>query len=231
MHSIDDATKPVNRAVLFDMDGVVVDTEPVHELSRRIVYAKHGIPLDIALSVPVIGRNTDAIFADINRKYPFPVPLEMAIQQKRDEFVKSLGDCIELLPGVKELLKWARDNGFKTALVTASARQNVTAVIDKTGLGKAFDTIIAAEDTTKWKPDPEGYMLAALRLECTPENCVVIEDSPIGIEAALAAGMFTIGVKTGQGGKAPKKAHLLIENLLDDANTAKQFILEKLDAD
>ncbi len=230
MHEIKTTTKTINRAILFDMDGVVVDTEPIHELSRRIVYAKHGIPLEVALSVPVIGRNTDAIFADINKKHPFPVPLKTAIQQKRDEFVKALGESIELLPGVSELITWAKNEKIKTALVTASAKQNVKAIIKKTGLNGVFDTVVAAEDTKKWKPDPEGYLLAALRLETSPKNCIVIEDSPIGTEAALAAGMFSIGVKTGQGGKAPKTAHLLVENLLDGAEEVKKFISEKIHA-
>lgn len=199
-------------ALLFDLDGVVVDTEPVHEEARRRVYARHGIPLERVRDIPVIGRNTDAIFSEIHARVPFPIPLTQAIREKRDEFVSLLGNSVTPLPGVRDLLARVRGR-LKTALVTASARQNVDAVLRGTGLANAFDAVVAAEDVALWKPDPEGYLLAAKRLKIAPPSCVVIEDSPVGVEAGRAAGMRVIGVRTGQGGQSPKDADLVVDDL------------------
>lgn len=210
-------------ALLFDLDGVIVDTEPVHEEARRRIYARHGIPLDRVCDIPVIGRNTDAIFADVHARIPFPIPLDQAIREKRDCFVALLGGHVAPLPGVRDLLARVRGR-LKTALVTASARQNVAAVLRGTGLEAAFDAVVAAEDVTRWKPDPEGYQCAAERLKVAPADCVVIEDSPVGVEAARAAGMRVIGVRTGQGAKTPKAADLIVDNLEKGRDAVLAFI-------
>jgi HAD superfamily hydrolase (TIGR01509 family) len=213
------------KAVLFDMDGVVVDTEPVHEESRRLTYFKYGISYNKVRDIPVIGRNTDAIFADVHARYPFPVELKTAIKMKRDIFVDLLGNSVEPLPGVAKLIKWAKKK-HNIALVTASAKQNVEAVLKGTGLTGMFDALVVAEDVRKWKPDPEGYLLAAFRLNVNPENCAVLEDSPVGVASAKAAGMKVIGVMTGQGGTAPKEADLLVDNLEVGADSVHRFIEE-----
>jgi len=213
------------KAVLFDMDGVVVDTEPVHEESRRLTYLKYGIPYDKVRDIPVIGRNTDAIFADVNARFPFPVELKTAIKAKRDIFVDLLGKHVDLLPGVAECIEYFRLR-YRIALVTASARQNVDAVLAGSGLTGRFHALVVAEDVKRWKPDPEGFLLAASRLDVKPEDCVVIEDSPVGVAAAKAAGMRVIGVRTGQGGTAPKEAHLMVDDLDSGSETVIKFVEE-----
>lgn len=214
------------KAILFDMDGVVVDTEPVHEESRRLTYLKYGISYDSVRDIPVIGRNTDAIFADVNDRFPFPVELKTAIKVKRDIFVELLGKHVDLLPGVSVAIEYFR-NRYRIALVTASARQNVDAVLAGSSLTGKFHALVVAEDVTKWKPDPEGFLLAASRLSVKAEECVVIEDSPVGVAAAKAAGMRVIGVRTGQGGTAPKEADLMVDDLYTGRNEVIKFIEEK----
>ena len=211
------------RGLLFDMDGVLVDTEPVHAEARRRTYEKYGIPYDLVRDIPVIGRNTDAIFADVDIRVPFPVPLCEAVRFKRDAFVSLLGGALEPLPGVRALLDWSRGR-FRVALVTASARQNVMAVLAGTGLAKCFDALVVAEDVKKWKPDPESYLLAAERLGLKPAECAVFEDSPVGAASARAAGMKVIGVNTGQGGKSPKAADRVVDDLESGAGAVRAFL-------
>jgi HAD superfamily hydrolase (TIGR01509 family) len=213
----------MTRALLFDMDGVLVDTEKVHEAARLAVYRKHGIDYDKVRDIPVIGRNTDAIFEEVNARIPFPVPLAQAIREKRDIFVTMLKEPISPLPGVKDLL--ARYRGkLMTGLVSASARQNIDAVMKNTGLYVYFDGIICAEDVRFFKPDPESYLLGARKLGVDPGECVVFEDSRIGVLAARNAGARVVGVMTGHAPDNLALADLTVTDLAAGRKQIEQFI-------
>jgi len=184
------------QALMFDMDGVLVDTEPVHEAARQAVYRAYGIPATDVRHIPVKGRNTVSIFTDVNAVHPFPVPLHTAVREKHDLFVRLLEGPIDPLPGIRDLLE--RYHGrVPIALVSASAHKTVEAVLRSTELETYFPVRVHAGDVRAFKPDPEGYLLAAERVGRPPAACAVFEDSVIGIRAAKAAGARVVGVHTG----------------------------------
>ncbi len=213
----------MTHALLFDMDGVLVDTEKVHEKSRQIIYKKYGMDYNMLKDIPVIGRNTDSIFIDVNSRIQFPIPLEKAIQEKRNVFVSLLNEPIKPLPGVREILE-SYHSRLKIGLVSASARQNIDAVMQNTGLALYFDCIISAEDVKSFKPDPQCYFLGASRLKIAPEECVVFEDSQIGVEAAINAGMKVIGVGTGHTADDLSNADIIISDMAKDRVKIDKFI-------
>jgi HAD superfamily hydrolase (TIGR01509 family) len=184
------------QGLLFDMDGVLVDTEVIHEKARQAVYKKYALDTEKIKAVPVTGRNTVAIFNDIQAITPFPVPLEKVIDEKRDVFVAMLQEPIQPLAGVRAMLERYAGK-LPIGLVTASAGQNVDAVMANTGLGSFFNARVVAEDVTHYKPNPEAYILGAERIGVSPDNCLVFEDSPIGITAAKNAGATVVALRTG----------------------------------
>ena len=213
----------MTRALLFDMDGVLVDTEKVHQAARLEVYRKHKIDFDKVKDIPVIGRNTDAIFEEVNARIPFPVPLSQVIREKRDIFVTMLKEPILPLPGVKELLSRYRGK-LKIAVVSASARQNINAVMQNTGLYVYFDAIVCAEDVKFFKPDPESYLFGAKKLGVDPAECVVFEDSRIGVLAAKNAGARVVGVLTGHSQESLMLADITVPDLARGRAQVEQFI-------
>jgi len=184
------------KALLFDMDGVLVDSEKIHHEARLQVYAKYGLDYEKVRHIPVAGRNTHSIFGDVQKVLPFPVPLEQAIHDKHETFVRMLDKPVKPLPGVIPLLK-RYAGSLSIALVSASVRMNVEAVMKSSGLTPYFPERIYAEDVTRYKPHPEAYLLAASRLHLAPSDCLVFEDSGIGVQAAKRAGAGVVGVNTG----------------------------------
>jgi HAD superfamily hydrolase (TIGR01509 family) len=213
----------MTKGLLFDMDGVIVDTEPIHHAARCRVYEKYGIDYERIKHIPVTGRNTDSIFTEVHQASPFPIPLDEAVREKRDVFVSLLQMPIQPLPGIVDLLKQYH-NILTVVLVSASARTNVDAVMENTGLGKYFQAFVYAEDVRKYKPDPEAFLLAAEKIQISPGLCIVFEDSNLGVTAAKRAGARVIGVKTGHGRDTLKEADLVVEDLETGKDEIRRFI-------
>jgi beta-phosphoglucomutase len=213
----------MTRALLFDMDGVLVDTERIHQQARREIYRRYGMDARRLEDIPVIGRNTDEIFVDVHARVPFPVPLAQAIREKRDVFVSLLREPIPPLPGVKDVLTKYRGK-LKIGLCSSSARQNVEAVMKNTGLYVYFDGLVCAEDVRFYKPDPESYLLMARKLDADPGACVAFEDSRIGVLSAKNAGTRVIGVQSGHYADSLSLADLVVRDMASGLAEIKRFI-------
>lgn len=202
----------MKKALLLDMDGVLVDMEPVHHEARLAIYRKYNMDYGRLQGVPVAGRNTDGIFADVNAILPFPVPLNQAVKEKRDMFVSLLEKSIVPLPGVKALLdRYA--GTLVIALVSASARQTVDAAMKSSGLDPYFRVKIYAEKVKRHKPDPEAYLMACSQLNVNPGDCVVFEDSGVGVLAGKRAGAAVVGVRTGHRTEDLSAADLVVPDM------------------
>jgi HAD superfamily hydrolase (TIGR01509 family) len=203
----------VKKGLVFDLDGVLVDTENLHEKARREVYSRYDIPLEAVQDIPVAGRNTVSIFNDVNGIRPFGVSdLSVPIREKREIFVKLIDRGVALLPGIQRLLDYARAR-LKIGLGSSSTGSNVNKILDVTGIREYFDIVVVAEDVERVKPDPETFIKVLDSFGAAGGECVVFEDSRPGMKAGRAAGATVVGVKTGPYETDFDCADLVVENV------------------
>jgi len=204
------------RAVLWDLDGVLVDSAPFHFQAWRELLASLGRELSEADFRRTFGLRNDTILSDLVGDLP-AAEVERLAARKEALFRRAALGNIVPLPGALALLRLLRERGFKLALVSSTPHGNIDLILGSLGADAAFDVIVGEEDVTRGKPDPEGFLLAARRLGVPPEECVVIEDAPVGVEAAKRGGMRCVGVSRDRPRDALAKADLVVETLEDPA--------------
>ena len=184
-------------AVIFDMDGVIVDTNPYHKIALRRFSEKYGYHLsDDELLQRIYGRPNKEWIADL-----FQAPLTSAELSKYGEEKEQLfRDLYEKdivpLPGLHDFLDSLRLHEIPVAIGTSAPRSNVDFVLRRTNLENYFTTILDESNVEQGKPDPEIYLKVAARLHFPPERCIVFEDSLSGVASAQAAGAKVVGVAT-----------------------------------
>ena len=184
------------RAVIFDWDGVVVDSSAHHERSWEILATRRGFPLPPDHFKRGFGKKNNVIIPDLGWA---KVPAEVdALAHEKEEVYRSLvrEKGIAPLPGVRELLAALREKGIPCAIASSTERANLDLPLDLMGLRDFFRVIVSGEEVVHGKPDPAVFLLAAERLGIIPADCVVIEDALVGIEAAKRAGMPVLAVAT-----------------------------------
>lgn len=206
------------RAVLWDMDGTLVDSGDLHFLAWREVMEAHGRALTRAEFDATFGQRNDAIL----RRLLDPAISDAAIARIGDEkearyrgLVAAHG--IRPLAGALDWLRRLAAAGWRQAIASSGPRANAETIIAALGLHGAFAAVAAAEDVTHGKPHPEVFLVAAARLDVAPPRCVVLEDAPPGIEAGRRAGMATIGVLSTH---ATLAADVVVTALTDLASNA-----------
>jgi beta-phosphoglucomutase len=184
-------------AVIFDLDGVVVDTARFHYLAWKEIADREGICFDERINERLKGvsrmQSLDIILERAGRAYSDAEKQALAAE-KNGRYVEMLRrlTAADILPGIGAFLDELREAGAQTAI--ASASRNTDFILERLDLAARFDAVVTGNDTRRSKPDPEGLLLAAARLGVEPGGCVVIEDAAAGIEAAIAAGMRVIGI-------------------------------------
>ena len=186
------------KAVIFDLDGVLVTTDELHFTAWKALADKLGINdftkadnvrqrgVSRMASLEVVLEKTDRAFSEEEK-------LTLA-EEKNEIYVRSLSSLSEadVLSGANEFIDYLKSKGIKTAV--GSASKNTPLILEKTKLAGKFDAVSCGLDTTKSKPDPEVFLIAAKKLGVAPCDCVVVEDSDAGIEAAKTGGMYAIAV-------------------------------------
>ncbi|MFA6603396.1 MAG: HAD family phosphatase [Patescibacteria group bacterium] len=185
------------QALIFDLDGVITDTEPLH------AEAEHLACLDFGFEVPrsewhaFKGLTDAAIFRKAVAEYAGrDIPIADLIERKLVHYFRLTSERLPLVPGVVEFIRLARPKFAKIGLATSSLAPVQRAIFDAYRLHDYFDAVVTAEDVMHGKPHPEPYLLAAKRLKIEPAACLVIEDSDNGIRSALAAGCRAAGITT-----------------------------------
>lgn len=185
------------RAVIFDVDGVLVRTDALHEQSWRALAERESLPFPDDLPDQLRGvsreRSLQLVLGDAFDRYTADERAAL-MEQKNAAFLHAVHAMTpaDALPGVRSLLARLREAGIK--LAAASASRNARVVLDRVELAGLLDAIVDGHDAPKAKPDPQCFLLAAEKLGCDPAHCVVVEDAPAGVEAALNAGMAVVGV-------------------------------------
>lgn len=186
----------MKKAVIFDMDGVLIDSQPLHyEIDIRVIQAC-GYPADLNTVTPYTGISNPDRWPKYRENLnlaPSPEKLiEMAEQAMRDIFNEA--DLVAS-PGIPALLKGIKELGLHCGVASASSHELIELVLDHTGIAQYFDAITSGEDVSVSKPAPDVYLKAAQKSGYAPEQCIAIEDSAVGILSAKNAGLTCIGYK------------------------------------
>jgi beta-phosphoglucomutase-like phosphatase (HAD superfamily) len=179
-------------AYLFDCDGTVADSMPLHYIAWKKALSEWDCAFDESLFYAWGGRPIAEIIATLNENRGSHMPIEV-VAQRREKFYSELLPQLTAVPEVLEHIE-AQYGRIPFAVVSGSTRESVTASLTALKILDRFDTLVCAGDYKKSKPDPEGFLLAAGRLKIAPEACLVFEDTDMGIQAATAAGMASVRV-------------------------------------
>jgi len=184
-------------AFVFDMDGVIVDTNPYHKVSLREFAAKYGYSLsEEELVKKIYGRTNKEWIPNLFERELTPEEVSCYGEEKEKLFRDLYEKDIKEVSGLSKFLKQAMELHVKLAIGTSAPRSNVDFVLDKTGIGKFFPVILDESHVTHGKPNPEIYINCAAALKYPASQCIVFEDSLSGVASARAAGCPVVGVAT-----------------------------------
>ncbi|MCK4746844.1 MAG: HAD family phosphatase [Bacteroidales bacterium] len=211
-HSMNDLT------IIFDMDGVILDSEKVYQEIERQMYAELGISITPQEHQKFMGTSERSMWTLIKGKYKLEQEVEALIREERERFLTTLGTpgSIPLMEGLLPLLESLRKAGIPLWLASSSAREIIDKVVDIKGLRKYYEGIVSGDDVKHSKPSPEIFLLAAKLAGNDPSRCLVIEDSENGIRAARAAGMTVVALRDPESPPLDLSgAHLIIDSLTE----------------
>jgi beta-phosphoglucomutase family hydrolase len=182
--------------VIFDMDGLMVDTERLHHESFSAVLKQYGVaPIPNEQGViQVSGVSADTNWDNFKQRYGFTADNRELSRRKSEIHATRLRDEVKAMPGLLRLLGELRTHKIKLAIASSSIREHIGIVTDKLSIADYFDAIVSGEEVTHGKPAPDIFLRAAQRLGVVADQCVVLEDASSGVRAAGAAGMRVVAV-------------------------------------
>ena len=180
------------RAYLFDCDGTIADSMPLHYIAWSKALGEYGCTFDEELFYSWGGKPAVEIIADLNKMQSLDMPPE-ALAEHKESLYFALLPQLQPIPEVVEIIE-AEHGRIPLAVVSGGRRNSVTSSLTTLGLLDKFETIVGAEDYKNSKPAPDAYLLAAARLGVAPKDCLVFEDTVMGIQAATAAGMTSVKI-------------------------------------
>ncbi|MCW5757016.1 MAG: beta-phosphoglucomutase family hydrolase [Phycisphaeraceae bacterium] len=202
-------------AIIFDVDGVLVQTDRLHERSWRALAQREGLPFPDGLADRLRGvsreRSLELLLGDAHERCT-PERRVALMDAKNQLFLEAANALTpdDTIPGVRPLLAALREMGLR--LAAASASRNARLVLDRVGLSALLHAVIDGHDAPRAKPDPQCFLMAAEMLQTEPARCVVVEDALAGVDAAVNAGMAVVGV--GPARQDPRSARWLADLLL-----------------
>ncbi len=214
-------------AVIFDMDGVIADTNPFHSLAWKTFAEKYNFTIsDEDLKSHVFGRTNKSIFDFLFGDSLSQEKISVLANEKEVIFREIYKNNIKALPGLIELLADLKTASFKIGIATSAPEENVELIVGELGIKDYFNAIVDPKDITRSKPDPEIYIKCSQLLSVTPERCLVFEDSLPGIEAAVSAGMKVIGITSTHSSDELKNTLMTIDNFFQiDINKIKEILM------
>ncbi len=180
-------------AVIFDMDGVLIDSVLFHWQAMNQVLARYAIHIEDSELRNYVGRPVAHQLKQISEKFDIPLDIDVIVETLKP-IKEELQKDMRPKEGVVELIELLRRNGIPIAIGTSSTMADTTQKLTDAGILHYFETLVTHDDVTSHKPDPAVYLAAAEKLHMPPSQCIVIEDAPSGIEAAKRAGMKCVAV-------------------------------------
>lgn len=205
----------MNKAVIWDLDGVIVDTKVFHWEAWQRLAAELGETFTEEQFLRTFGVRSDEIISSEFKGSYSKEDLACLFDRKEYMFREAAKGRLKPLPCVAELIHELHDEGFQLAVASSALRENVVMVVRELEVAECFQAIASGEEVEKAKPDPAVFLLAATKLRVPADCCVVIEDSAQGVEAAKAAGMMCVAVTNTRSPQALRAADLVVPSLCE----------------
>ena len=204
------------RAVIFDMDGVIIDSEPLWEKTERILLGRRGIEYNPTYRDSIVGLNQNDSGKLLKETFNLPEKIEELLEERSKILLSLYERELELVPGLLLLLDELNESDFLLGLASSSPYRVIKFVLDKFSLNEFFSVVVSGEFVKLGKPHPDIYLHTAKELGVNPRECVVIEDSINGLKSAKAAGMQCIAVPDKRLGQKEFQIADLVVDRLDE---------------
>lgn len=203
--------------VIFDLDGVIIDSEPIHFSVEKELFREYDADISYEKHMSFVGNSSKNMWAEVKKLANTQYSVDELVSINEEKYLQQLKKIkdIEPIPGVKELVDLIFNNKLNLAIASSSSRNIINTVIDKFNLSQYFSIVISGAELKKSKPDPEIFNVASRLSNTDPKQCLVIEDSGNGIKAAKLAGMKCIAFKNPNSGKQDLS---LADLVIDDFN-------------
>ena len=182
------------QAIIFDMDGVLFDTESIYLKVWKNIFRKYGYIMTEEIYSQVIATGRDNVKRVFLREFGANLPIDKMYLEKDIALREEIEKNLPIKDGVFDILSYLKDEGYRIALATSSDRERMNNHLEKANIRGYFEQIICRDEVEKIKPNPDIYLKVAKKLGVSPENCLVIEDSLAGVKAAHSAGMTVFHV-------------------------------------
>jgi len=214
------------KAVIFDLDGVIIDSEPIHLMLERELFDQMGLPVSQAEHLSYMGTTSGALWADLRDKYGLEQTAEELSELTRRRYLDYLSrqESIRPIPGAAELVRELSGRGVRLAVASSAQRRAIEITLLGVELKEYFPVIVSGDEVPRSKPFPDIFLAAAERLRVPAAESLVIEDSRNGVAAAKAAGMACLGFQSGNSGYQDlSRADAVTDSLL---KIRYQYLLE-----
>ena len=204
------------KAAIWDLNGVIIDDMPFHLRSFQAVLRELGGDMtQDYFTTHCTGAPPTEVFAAILPRMGNPISIEEAVLRKRLAYFDLIKGNMRMLPGARELIEGLSASGVRQAIASGATRAEVEFILDEFGIRAYFAAVVACEDVSNGKPDPEPFLTAARMLQVEPADCVVIEDGEYGVRAARQCGMKVIAVTNTQPRDLLASADLVVDSLTE----------------
>lgn len=203
------------KVIIFDMDGVLIDSEPVYLEINLKMFSELGIEMDDDDYKALVGMPSLPMWTMLKKKYNFDKDVNEIILSEKNKMIEILDSGIISKPmdGISDLLTELKSAEYNLSVASSSAKDNIELVLKKIGITEYFEFIISGEEVVNGKPDPEMFLKVSEKFKVSSSECIVIEDSTNGINAAISAGMKCIGFKNNESNHQDvSKADIIIQN-------------------
>ncbi len=201
------------KTVIWDMDGVIADTAPYHFKAWQEVFHKRGVKFSEDDFRRNFGQRNDTIIRNTLGKDMSQSEIDTLANEKEENYRQRVKNNVKPLPGAIKLIKSLKEHGFTLALASSSPIENIQLVTRGLGIENCFQVIVSGREVKEGKPSPQGFLLAAKKLEVEPHDCIVIEDATAGVAAAKRGGMRCLAVTNTNPKESLAEADLIVDTL------------------
>ena len=206
------------KAIIFDMDGVIIDSEPLYYQIQKGFFKELGFTVSKQEYDTFIGTGMQLMWKKLHSKHNLQYTVEQLIIMNNDLIYKTFNnaDSLQAAEGFKSFLTSIKEKGMKTAVASSTSKKIINVILSRLGIIHEFDVIISSEEVMQGKPEPDIFLKTAGKLNLKPVNCIVIEDSTNGVKAAGKAGMRCIGFSNINSGKQDLSlANIVVKSFAD----------------